>query len=188
MKASLDGQPLAVTGFQTSSTARPSLSVVLVVDVSGSMLGDPITQARKALTEFVGSLEPGDQVALFAFDTNVSLLQDYTPDKTVATAAVARLTPRGDTALYDAVIAGAGKAAQATTDRKLMILLTDGVATVGIDKRSGIAGRGQECGRECGGHRPRHRPRPGLPGRARKRERRALPGSADPGHPEADLR
>ncbi len=136
IKASLDGQPLAVTGVQTSSTARPPLSVVLVVDVSGSMLGDPITQARKALTEFVGSLEPGDQVALFAFDTNVRLLQDYTPDKTVATAAVARLVPLGDTALYDAVIAGAGKAAQATTDRKLMILLTDGVATVGIEKRA----------------------------------------------------
>jgi VWFA-related protein len=136
LKATLDGNPLSITNLQASTTARPPIAVVLVVDVSGSMIGDPITQARKALTDFVGSLEPGDQVAVIAFDTNVRALQDFTSDKALATQAVARLTPLGDTALYDAVIEAARKAGQANAERKLIVLLTDGVATVNLDKRA----------------------------------------------------
>ncbi|HEY7268720.1 MAG TPA: vWA domain-containing protein [Dehalococcoidia bacterium] len=136
VKASIDGTALGVNSVQTNTTRRQPIAVVLVVDVSGSMQGDPITQARKALTDFVGTLEPTDQVALYAFDTNVRLLQDFTSDKTAASQAVARLTPLGDTALYDAVIEASNKAMQAAADRKLVVLLTDGVATINTSKRA----------------------------------------------------
>ncbi|HXH21457.1 MAG TPA: VWA domain-containing protein [Dehalococcoidia bacterium] len=136
VRASLDGTPLAVAGVQSSSTARSPLSVVLMVDVSGSMAGDPITQARRALTDFVGTLQPDDQVAIMSFDTGVRLLQDFTANKTLATQAVARLAPAGDTALYDAVIQAAAKASEAPTERRLVVLLGDGVATVGLEKRA----------------------------------------------------
>jgi len=136
VKATLDGAPLPISGVQSSPTARAPLGVVLVVDVSGSMAGDPIVQARRALSDFVGTLQPDDQVAILSFDTSVRLLQDFTPDKALATQAVSRLTPLGDTALYDAVIEATRKASQAPTERKLVVLLGDGVATVGLDKRN----------------------------------------------------
>jgi Mg-chelatase subunit ChlD len=136
VKASLGGTPLTVTSVATSTTRRQPMAVVLMVDVSGSMAGDPINQARKALTDFVASLEPGDQVAVFAFDSSVKLLQDFTTDKAAATQAVSRLAPLGDTALYDAVIEASNKATQAQAERRLVVLLTDGVATVNTARRA----------------------------------------------------
>jgi VWFA-related protein len=136
VKATLDGVSLPITGFQSSSTTRGPLALALVVDVSGSMAGDPIVQARRALTDFVGSLQADDQVAVFAFDSNVRLLQDFTTDKTAATQAVAKLTPQGDTALYDAVIDASSRIGESPAQRKLVVLLTDGVATVNGGRRA----------------------------------------------------
>lgn len=135
VKATLDDAPLPVSGVQSSTSARAPLSVVLVVDVSGSMAGDPMTQAKRALSDFVGSLDPNDMVAIIAFDSTVRLVQDFTSDKTAATQAVSRLAPLGDTALYDAVIEATNKVSQATTERKLVVLLGDGVATLNLTKR-----------------------------------------------------
>jgi VWFA-related protein len=135
VKANLDGTQLAVTSVQSSSAGRTPLSVVLMVDVSGSMAGEPIVQARRALTDFVDTLHQDDQVAVMSFDTGVQLRQDFTPNKSLATRAVAQLAPAGDTALYDAVIEAAAKATQAPTERKIVVLLGDGVSTVGLDKR-----------------------------------------------------
>jgi VWFA-related protein len=136
MRATLDGVSLPITGFQSNTTTRAPLALALVVDVSGSMAGDPIVQARRALTDFVGSLQPDDQVAVFAFDSNVRLLQDFTTDKTAATQAVAKLAPLGDTALYDAVIEASSKIGESPAQRKLVVLLTDGVATVNVGRRA----------------------------------------------------
>lgn len=47
---------------------RPALNVALVLDRSGSMRGEPMTQAREAAKTFVESLGEKDQVALITFD------------------------------------------------------------------------------------------------------------------------
>ncbi len=136
VKAALDSIPLPITGVQSSSNTRPPVSVVLMVDVSGSMVGDAITQAKRALTDFVGSLDPNDQVALMSFDSTVRTVQDFTGDKTLATQAITKLTPLGDTALYDAVIEATKKAGEARTERKLIVLMTDGIATTNLNLRT----------------------------------------------------
>jgi VWFA-related protein len=134
-RAILDGQPISVSNVQTSNTARSAASIVLVVDVSGSMAGEPMNQAKRALQEFLRGLDPGDQVALMAFDVKVTLIQDFTSDRALLNAAIGRLTPQGDTALYDGVIEATAKAAQGPGARKLVVLLSDGLATTGLDKR-----------------------------------------------------
>ncbi len=135
-RATLDGAPLAVGGVQTDPTARAPASIVLLVDLSGSMVGEPITQARLAIQEFVRNLEPADSVALMSFDTTVKLHQDFTTDRALITQVVGRLTAAGDTALYDAVIQATAKATTSPTPRRLVVMLSDGQATVGLDKRA----------------------------------------------------
>ncbi len=135
-QASIDGAPIKVTETSGNAGARAPVSIVLLVDVSGSMAGNPITQARLALTEFAKAIDPSDQVSLIAFDTAVKPLQDFTSDRALLTQNIAKLTPLGDTALFDAVTAGVTKATTAPTARRVVVLLSDGEATVGLDKRA----------------------------------------------------
>jgi len=134
-RVSFNDQNLPIANLQTAATARWSASIVLLVDVSGSMVGEPITQAKLALQEFLKGLEPGDQVALIAFDANVSLAQDFTTNRTQLNQAIGRLTPKGDTALYDGVLEALKLADQAAHSRRLIVLLSDGQATLNHDRR-----------------------------------------------------
>jgi len=76
----INDQPLIVRGLQTD-TARLPASVLLLVDVSGSMAGEPMNQARAAMQQFIAGLDAQDQVAVMSFASNVQLLQDFTADR-----------------------------------------------------------------------------------------------------------
>src|SRR5262249_9705637 len=136
IKATLDGQPLNVSSLQPASAATNSLGVVLMIDVSGSMSGDPLNQSRSAITDFVRSLNPGDAVAVYSFDSKVHLLQDFTVDRNVVGQALGKLQATGETALYDAVAEASRKLSTSSYPRKLIVVLTDGESTSGQTTRA----------------------------------------------------
>jgi VWFA-related protein len=125
--ATVGDEAAQITDLQTAVDANVSLAVVLVVDVSGSMDGEPLVQARTAANEFVSGLSPQDTVAVITFSDSVSLVQDFTSDKKAATLALDRLQAVGNTALYQAASEAAFKAAASPLPRKVIILLSDGV-------------------------------------------------------------
>jgi len=131
----VNGKNLPVKELQTPEAARLPASVLLIVDVSGSMAGEPMNQARQAVQQFIQALEPADSIAIMSFDSKVTLLQDFTTDRNLLSQAAARLTPAGETALYDAVIDGSTKISEAPQGRRLVVILTDGKATVGTERR-----------------------------------------------------
>jgi len=126
-RATVGDEAAQITDLQTAVDANVSLAVVLVVDVSGSMDGAPLTQARTAANEFVSGLSPQDTVAVLTFSDSVSLVQDFTSDKEAVTLALDRLQAEGNTALYQAASEAAFKAAASPLPRKVIILLSDGV-------------------------------------------------------------
>ncbi len=126
-RATVGDEAAQITDLQTAVDANVSLAVVLVVDVSGSMDGDPLAQARTAANEFVSGLSPQDTVAVLTFSDSVSLVQDFTSDKGALTLALDRLQAVGNTALYQAASEAAFKAAASPLPRKVIILLSDGV-------------------------------------------------------------
>ena len=132
----LEGTPLPLSEVVTVSSNRQPAAVLLLVDVSGSMLGAPIQQARGAIQEFIRNLDPADQVATMTFSNQVGLLQDFTADRKVLSQAVSQLKPVGDTALFDAVIQAAAKIGAAPAGRRLVVLLSDGEATLGVEQRA----------------------------------------------------
>ncbi len=134
-RPTLDGIPLNVPTVSNGGSNRGPIAVLLLVDVSGSMQGDPIDQAKKAMVEFLKGLGPGDQVAVLAFDTNIKLLQDFSADRTAVTQGINKLAAVGDTALYDAVIEATRRSSLCSASRKLIVLLSDGEATLGKEKR-----------------------------------------------------
>ena len=78
------------------------LSVVIAVDISGSMAGTPLEAAKRAAESFIGLLKPGESQPRRHQDVNVNL--GLTDDKDALTKAVRGLAYKGDTALYQAII------------------------------------------------------------------------------------
>jgi len=111
------------------------ISVALVIDVSGSMKGDPLAKAQEAANEFIDKLADADRVALIAFSDDVEMdLDNLNPDKEVAFTndknAVRNvlnfLEAGGGTALYDAAYKAVLMTAEEPPGKRAIILMTDG--------------------------------------------------------------
>ena len=105
--------------------AQDPLAMVVAIDISGSMRGEPLEKAKAAASNFVERFDAADRVALFKFDDRIELVQDFTIDKNVVIAAIGSLAPRNDTALYD-VIAQSVERLSTLEGRRAVIVLTDG--------------------------------------------------------------
>ena len=126
-RAQLNGSALPVTAVTAGVDSSLGIAVVLALDVSGSMGGGALAQAKAAAHRFLEGLGPQDSVAVVAFgDTVVSLLA-FTQDRVAAGAAIDSLTPAGNTALYDATADSVRLAAGSDNSRLAVVLLTDGV-------------------------------------------------------------
>jgi len=103
------------------------LAVVLVVDISLTMGGRKIKDAKKAAAGFIDRLEEADRVALIAFADEPVLRLDFTTDRSAARAAIDALEVGGGTALYDAVFDAATLLERAPpAARRVAVVLSDG--------------------------------------------------------------
>lgn len=125
-RAQLDGQDSSVTAVQSVLDAKVGIGVVLAIDISGSMAGDPLQQSKAAARAFVEGLAENDRVAVLTFADEVNVVQDFTNDKGRAIAAIDGLQAKGNTALYKGAATAVERAAAAGTPRKAVILLSDG--------------------------------------------------------------
>lgn len=83
-------------------------TIVLVLDVSGSMEGDPIKTATAATAEFLTRLDPNDEVAILIFSDSVVTLSEPARVGDVVenlSGRVKTLVAGGNTALYESVCA-----------------------------------------------------------------------------------
>ncbi|MFN2226388.1 MAG: VWA domain-containing protein [Anaerolineae bacterium] len=111
--------------MENVSAAKDPLSMVVAIDISGSMKGSPLNKARQAAANFVGRFDVVDQVALVKFDDRIELVHGFTTDKDSVIEAINSLRSRGDTALYD-VIAYSVRQLEGQTGRRAVVVLTDG--------------------------------------------------------------
>lgn len=121
-----DGSRVSDLDLSTVEEQRPPLTLAMALDTSTTMyFGNAIEEAKAAAAEFVADLGPDDQVALFAFSTEVTQLQDFTADKALLQERIAELEARGFTALYEAIYQAALGVAP-LTGRRAIVILTDG--------------------------------------------------------------
>jgi Ca-activated chloride channel family protein len=117
-------------------------TVLVVLDVSGSMEGEKIKTAREATVEFLDRLNPDDEVGVLIFNDLVITLADPARVGNVVeglTERVGSLLANGNTALYQAVcdatemIADLQQADLEKNETRLygVVLLSDGEDTVG---------------------------------------------------------
>lgn len=123
-------------------TTKRKATVMLVLDVSGSMYGDAIRSATEATAAFLSRLNPRDEVGLMVFNDAVSVVSDVQPASAVAeglSRRVLQLVSGGGTNLHAAVCTAASKmndirrADKAKSENRLygIIVLSDGADTAG---------------------------------------------------------
>ncbi len=136
LEAALDPAELAVTEngnavtdleLETIAESRVQVGIVLVIDASGSMEGEPIEAAKAAALSFINQKRAEDFIAVATFADDVQVVRGFTNTKSVLVASVEGIVAGGDTAFYDGIIRAtelfSGDAARLERN---MIVLTDG--------------------------------------------------------------
>jgi VWFA-related protein len=114
-----------IAGF---STTEEPISVAVALDISGSM-HHKLNMLKDEAIHFVERLHPQDQVAVITFADEVTLLEDFSPDRTLATEAIRRIRAGGATCLYETVYLALEQLLKPVRQRKALVLFTDGVDT-----------------------------------------------------------
>ncbi len=122
-----DGSPQAVAAFTTD---RLPLSLGILLDVSDSMSGARLADARLALETFLGTLlRPEDEVFLTAFNHKPQPLVGWTSEPRRLSGRFDAVRPYGGTALYDAMIATAPEFTRRRHQRAALLVISDGADT-----------------------------------------------------------
>ena len=108
-----------------SDTDAP-VSIGVLFDVSGSMSGEKIQKARKALSRFINSSHPNDEYFLIAFNSRAQLLLDRTRDGDAVLQKLTLVSPRQNTALYDAVYLGIERVTRGSHQKRALLIISDG--------------------------------------------------------------
>lgn len=106
---------------------KEALKINMVADVSGSMDGAPLAEAKNIMINFINSVQfdAGDLVELTSFSTGVRLEQEFCDDPNVLTNDINALYTDDMTSLYDALYTAVERVATQTGAR-CVIAFTDG--------------------------------------------------------------
>lgn len=119
-----DGKPVTITHFDNE---RVPVSLGLVMDTSGSMSGEKMAAAKSAVERFLyGLLDQQDEVFLYQFESQATLVQDWTTDRGAISRALGRIQARGGTAMYDAAAEAVPLAQSGAQRKKAVVIISDG--------------------------------------------------------------
>lgn len=121
VRLTLDGKSVRAD-VEAAAASAVSRSVMLLLDVSGSMAGERMQAAQTAALAFLDDA-PGDvAVGLATFGSEVRIDVPPSADRAVVRAAVSASTARGDTRLHDALTTVAAALPRGAS----VLLLSDG--------------------------------------------------------------
>jgi Ca-activated chloride channel family protein len=141
------GEVWLQVGLQASEADQPArtpLNLVLVLDTSGSM-NEPgkIDYLRQSLIIFLQTLQPEDIVSIVTYDSRARVIRSasYVGDKRWIEDAVYQIQAGGQTNLHAGMLLGFEQVDQHFDIRRnnRVLLLTDGIANVGITDPRRIA-------------------------------------------------
>jgi VWFA-related protein len=114
-----DGKPRRV---ESTDFAAGLMDVMLLLDTS--LLGGAVQPVAENL---IAQLEPKEQMAIVAFHSSADLIQDFTASRELLGRAISSVKYGNTPRLLDAIYAAIDGGFQASTFRRVIILLTAGV-------------------------------------------------------------
>ena len=109
------------------SNERVPVSLGIVLDTSGSMVGEKLSSALAAIDRFLTRLlAPEDEVFLYKFSNFPELLQDWTTDRQRLSRVIRRVNAGGGTAMLDALTSLCPWRRRASIASARCVLISDG--------------------------------------------------------------
>ncbi len=134
----LSVQPLSATGH--------GVALVLAIDASGTMRGEPFERAKEGAQSVLERLRPQDRVAIVAFAEEVEVVADFDQLRPEARSALRRLEIDPEksqrTALYDGAYRAVEllRSSRGLPRRRVVVLLSDGKDGGSEHARSDVLG------------------------------------------------
>ena len=140
---------MRVTGKQSNSSDRKRMNLVLVIDRSGSMGSEnKLEQVKTSAVEILNNLNPSDRLSIVTYDDSINTLLPSTSveDKNYIRELIYGLHPGGSTNLSGGMMAGFAEAQRNFREDSVnrIVLLSDGLANVGIVDPSQIANQAKQ--------------------------------------------
>lgn len=128
-----------LSGFGEIENSNNAVDLIIVVDESGSMSGNRMTNAQAAAKEAVAKMSTNDRCAVIGFNSSGRILQELTSDKELIYTAVDKLRASGSNNICNGI-----KAAIDLFDddsrRKYIMLISDGEDSSNSAEMAAIAG------------------------------------------------
>ena len=122
-----DGEKQPLTQF---TQERVPVSLGVLLDISDSMFGRRIADARTAVDRFLfEQLDHEDEFFILAFNHRPHVLTQWTQLPAVVREALDSIKPTGGTAVYDAVLSSMPLVAKRNKERGALLIVSDGADT-----------------------------------------------------------
>lgn len=135
-----NGGPVNNLVVTKQGTVASGTQVVLAIDASASMIGQPFNDALAAARAFAHHMNPEEQVAIVTFNSDVNVIQGFTSDQSQVEKALSKAPAlHVGTKLYD----GLDKAAtlfDSSIPSATIVLLSDGADVGSSMKRRDVFG------------------------------------------------
>ncbi|KJR44076.1 von Willebrand factor type A domain-containing protein [Candidatus Magnetoovum chiemensis] len=121
----VDNDKINDFSFKTDSSSQ--ISVIAVVDISGSMKGQPIFDAKKWVSSLLYKLDNSDVATLITFGEEVKILAQFSQDRGQIEKRVDALEADDrKTKLYQAIYLGLDTLAMSPSAANVIVVFTDG--------------------------------------------------------------
>lgn len=118
-----------VTRDITVEKLQDTTAIVLAIDTSASMDGEPLAVAKEAALVFVDGVPDNNPIAIVGFGDDVLVASALGLDRDITRAAISTLVSGGNTSLFDALVSSSALLNNAAAERFSIVLLSDGADT-----------------------------------------------------------
>ena len=123
---------------------REPIGIVLAIDTSGSMKGEPIIDAKSATIFFIDQMREIDNFAVVGFSDDVRVYSALTKDRSQLRNSIMQLEAEGETSLFDGMDISISQFKDFNIRYKYLIVLSDGMDTVSILKPADVIRNAQK--------------------------------------------
>ena len=119
------------TSIKRIARIKEPIGVVIVLDTSGSMIGEPIEDAIDAALVFMNEMRSIDEFAVVGFADEVTIYSNFTSNRQKLKEFISEITAEGETSLYDGIFLALDQFnIKEDIKYRYAIVLSDGTDTV----------------------------------------------------------